>query len=163
MIGDAARVDRAASERLTSETIRRGELAGLLSANESRRLRKSAFKYRLYNLLRHPTKPYKLRSGNFGIWREDFQLVNGFDENFQGWGGEDDDLGRRLRRAGIRLESIVRQTHSYHLWHDRDLTAPDKVKLAANTAYLWRKDSPARCLNGLTKPMITAAPTRGTR
>ena len=163
MIGDAARVERATSERISLDSTRRGQLDGLLSASEARRLRKSAFKYRLYNLIRHPTKPYKLRSGNFGIWREDFQHVNGFDENFQGWGGEDDDLGRRLRRAGIRLESIVLRTHSYHLWHERDLTAPDKVKLAANTVYLWRKDAPARCINGLMKPSITAAPARDKR
>jgi GT2 family glycosyltransferase len=123
-------------------------------------LRKSAFKYRLYNFLRHPTKPYKLRSGNFGISREDFERVNGFDENFEGWGGEDDDLGRRLRRAGARLESIVRHTYSFHLWHPRDITVPDKVKQAANTKYLWRKDAPARCLNGLTKLEPTEAAVR---
>ena len=162
MVGDAARVDQATSEQVTSETIRRGEFMHLLTSSERRRLRKTELRFRLYNFIRHPTKPYKLRSGNFGVWREDFERVNGFDENFQGWGGEDDDLGRRLRLAGVRLQAIVRSTHSYHLWHPRDVTAPEKVKLAANTEYLWRKDAPARCLNGLFKPSLTPAQTRDT-
>jgi glycosyltransferase involved in cell wall biosynthesis len=157
LIGDAARVDQAASEALTPEEIHNGGLHRLLCDEECRRLNKSYRKYRFYNFLRHPTKPYKLRSGNFSIWRDDFESVNGFDENFEGWGGEDDDLGRRLRRAGVRLRSIVNQTHAYHLWHPRESTAPEKVKLAANTQYLWRRDAPTRCVNGLTKPMTPAA------
>ena len=163
MIGDAARVEQAPSEQLTIGDVRRGAFDHLLIAAERQRLQKSEFKYRLYNFLRHPTKPYKLRSGNFGIHRADFERVNGFDENFEGWGGEDDDLGRRLRRAGVRLESIVRHTHSYHLWHARDETAPEKVKSAPNTQYLWRKDAPARCLNGLTKLSGVQPPVRDTR
>lgn len=151
MIGDAARLDEGTSEQVDGATICANGLPALISNAERRRLRKVSFKYGLYNLLRHPTKPYKLRSGNFAIWREDIERVNGFDENFQGWGGEDDDLGRRLRRASVRLESIVRQTHAYHLWHPREVTAPNRVKRASNTQYLWRADAPARCLNGLKK------------
>jgi hypothetical protein len=56
-----------------------------------------------------------------------------------------------LRRAGVRLESILAHTCSYHLWHPREATAPDRVKLAKNTKYLWRKGASARCSNGLTK------------
>jgi glycosyltransferase involved in cell wall biosynthesis len=151
LIGDACRVNQALSAQVTSDWIGRAAFAELVSANEQRRLRKQDLKFRFYNLIRHPWKPYKLRSGNFSICREDFERVNGFDENFRGWGGEDDDLGRRLRRAGVRLESIVRWTHSYHLWHPRDVTVPDKVKLAPNTKYLWRKDVLTRCRNGLVK------------
>ena len=151
LIGDAARVDQTASERITAEAIRRDEFASWLTPLEKKRLRKTSFKFRFYNFLRHPAKPYKLRSGNFSIWREDFERVNGFDENFEGWGGEDDDLGRRLRRAGIRLKSIVATTHAFHLWHPRETTAPLRVKHAANTQYLWRNGAVARCQNGLVK------------
>lgn len=163
MIGDAARVNRIMSEEVSLERIQRGEFDGLLSPDERRRLRKTAFKFALYNFFRHPRKPYKLRSGNFGIHRQDFERVNGFDENFEGWGGEDDDLGRRLRSAGVRLQSIIGHTHSYHLWHERDVTAPSKVKSAANTQYLWRRDAPARCLNGLVKTATVNAPAHDRR
>ena len=151
LIGDAARLDRATSEQMTTETVRCGKFEEMITSLERRRLRKTELKFRFYNFIRHRRKPYKLRSGNFSLWRQDFECVNGFDENFEGWGGEDDDLGRRLRRAGVRLQSIVGSTHSYHLWHPRDVTAPNKVKLAANTKYLWRKKLLARCDNGLVK------------
>jgi hypothetical protein len=36
--------------------------------------------------------------------REDFIKVNGFSNNFWGWGGEDDDFGNRIRLAGLSLE-----------------------------------------------------------
>ena len=62
------------------------------------RLHHRHIKHQLYTLLRHPTKP-RLVSNNVGIWRSDFERVNGFDKNFQNWGCEDDDIGRRLRRA----------------------------------------------------------------
>src|SRR5437763_396129 len=74
---------------------------------------------RFYRLIHHPRKP-KLFGNNVGIWRADFERVNGFDENFQGWGCEDDDLRHRLRKAGVYVESILRWTRSYHLWHPID-------------------------------------------
>lgn len=149
--GDYGRVDQAASDRITVETIRRGDFSALLSGKERRRLRKLDLKSRIYNFIRHPTKPRSLRSGDFGIWREDYQRINGFDENFCGWGGEDDDLGWRLRRAGMRLKSLMRWTYSYHLWHPIGITVPAQPKLAPNSQYTWRKGKLIRCRNGLVK------------
>ena len=37
---------------------------------------------------------------NLAVWREDFLAVNGFDEEFIGWGYEDSDLVQRLLNAG---------------------------------------------------------------
>ena len=54
---------------------------------------------------------------NLAAWKDDFLVVNGFDENFLGWGCEDDDFGQRLRASGVRLASILHRTCSYHLWH----------------------------------------------
>ncbi len=92
-----------------------------------------------------------MRSGDFSIWRDDFRRVNGFDENFCGWGGEDDDLGRRLRRAGVRLQSFLRWTNSYHLWHPIDASVPATPNAAPNARYVSRKGRLIRCRNGLTK------------
>jgi glycosyltransferase involved in cell wall biosynthesis len=149
--GDYGRFDETTSNCVTAETVRRGEFADLLSNTERRRLRKLDFKSRLYNFLRHPTKPRSLRSGDFSIWREDYKRINGFDENFCGWGGEDDDLGWRLRRAGIRIQSLMRWTYSYHLWHPVDVTVPAVPKLASNARYTWRKGKLICCRNGLIK------------
>jgi len=51
--------------------------------------------------------PYEgLFGGAVAIKEEDFAVTNGFPNAFWGWGGEDDELRRRLSRAGHR--QIVR-------------------------------------------------------
>src|SRR5262249_31325627 len=39
---------------------------------------------------------------NLAVWRADFLTVNGFDEDFVGWGFEDSDFVQRLLNAGRR-------------------------------------------------------------
>jgi glycosyltransferase involved in cell wall biosynthesis len=150
MAGDFCRLDRETSDRVTPEVIRAGTYQGWAPASELRRLRKADRAARFYRLIRHPRKP-KIIGNNVGIWRTDFERVNGYDENFQGWGCEDDDLRYRLHAAGIRIESILRWTHTYHLWHPVDSTAPATWKEGANVGYLLRKGRLTRCRNGLKK------------
>ncbi|HEV3023712.1 MAG TPA: glycosyltransferase [Pirellulales bacterium] len=150
MAGDCCRLDKETSDRVTSDVIRHGNLESLAPKSERRRLRKLDLSSWLYRVIRHPTKP-KLIGNNVGIWRSDFVRVNGYDENFQGWGCEDDDLRLRLRKASVRVESIVRWTHTYHLWHPNEATLPSKWKQGANVDYLLRKGRLTRCRNGLEK------------
>lgn len=58
-----------------------------------------------------------IRSCNFGVWRKDFEKVNGFDESFEGWGHEDADLVLRLHNAGLLRRNGFCATEVYHLWH----------------------------------------------
>jgi GT2 family glycosyltransferase len=53
-----------------------------------------------------------------GISRADFELVNGYDMRFAGWGGEDVDMAARLRRAGLRCGWAGPQSTLIHLWHE---------------------------------------------
>ena len=150
MGGDCCRLEEAVSARVTDETIRSGAFRQWACESEIRRLKKLDRASRFYRLIRHRTKP-KLIGNNVGIWRTDYQRVNGYDENFQGWGCEDDDLRYRLRRAGIAIESILRWTHSFHLWHPTDVTTPATWRQGANVEYLLRKGRLTRCRNGLQK------------
>ena len=59
----------------------------------------------------------QIRSCNFGVWRDDFLRINGFDETFQGWGHEDADLVLRLHNAGLQRKNGFCATEVYHLWH----------------------------------------------
>ena len=64
-----------------------------------------------------------IRSCNMGLWRSDFERVNGFDSSFQGWGHEDADLVLRMFHAGVRRKNGFFATEVFHLWHeeaDRD-------------------------------------------
>ena len=62
----------------------------------------------------------KARTCNWGIWKDDFFAVNGFDESFEGWGHEDADLAVRLVNKGVRVKSGVFSTVVYHLWHKQE-------------------------------------------
>jgi glycosyltransferase involved in cell wall biosynthesis len=53
-----------------------------------------------------------------GVWRADFERVNGFDLRYEGWGEEDVDLAVRLRRAGLRCGWPGPQGTLLHLWHE---------------------------------------------
>lgn len=81
---------------------------------------------KLVHLLYWPTAPFrkeedfhwrKIRSCNFGVWRDDFVRVNGFDESFRGWGHEDADIVLRLHNAGLQRKNGFCAAEVYHLWH----------------------------------------------
>jgi glycosyltransferase involved in cell wall biosynthesis len=150
MAGNCARLDQITTDRIDEEAVRRSNFIKWVPAAELRRLRTLDLKARLYHWLRHPTKP-KLSGNNVGIWRSDYERVNGYDENFEGWGCEDDDLGIRLHRAGIRIQSILRWTRTYHLWHPTDATHPISWRQGRNVAYLNRHGVLVRCRQGLVK------------
>ncbi len=59
----------------------------------------------------------KLKGGMFSLFKKDLEQVNGFDENFVGWGSEDDDLGRRLYAAGINGCNPFKHDFAVHLYH----------------------------------------------
>ena len=71
-----------------------------------------------------------IRSCNMGLWRSDFEVVNGFDSSFQGWGHEDADLVLRMFHAGICRKNGFCATEVFHLWHDeasRDRASANEV------------------------------------
>jgi GT2 family glycosyltransferase len=91
------------------------------------------------------------------VWRSDFERINGFDERFVGWGCEDDDLGERLRRSGVKIASILGFTHVIHMWHPTDPSRPARWGEGANVEYLLRHDKPIRCALGLSSHARTAS------
>jgi len=55
---------------------------------------------------------------NMGFWREDLLAINGFDEEYTGWGiGEDSDLGTRLYHLGRPRKFVYGRAIVYHLNH----------------------------------------------
>jgi len=88
--------------------------------------------------------------GHFSIFLRDIGRINGYDENFMGWGGEDEDLGIRLVRAGIYCRSAIRSARVLHLWHPKQI-GNKHWKQAPNIEYFRRKEIPVFCENGLRK------------
>lgn len=60
-----------------------------------------------------------LLGSNFSVSRSDILAVNGFNEEFEGWGKEDMELGLRLQFSGVRVRNLRNKVIEYHLMHDR--------------------------------------------
>ena len=91
----------------------------------------------------------KLVSANFSLRLRDFIKVNGFDESYEGWGQEDDDLGRRLYMVGVRPVIAVRDILAFHQHHDT--RAPTAWNASPNASRL-EEPCPPRAVLGLDHP-----------
>jgi glycosyltransferase involved in cell wall biosynthesis len=78
------------------------------------------------------TKLSGVRSCNMGFFREDIFAVNGFNEDFVGWGREDSELAIRFYRYGLKRKEHPFMAICFHLWHDEN----DKQRLAINDELL---------------------------
>jgi glycosyltransferase involved in cell wall biosynthesis len=58
-----------------------------------------------------------VRGCNFGIWREHLATINGYNEEFTGWGREDSELAVRLINNGVLRIDVRGWALCYHLWH----------------------------------------------
>lgn len=146
--GYAHYLDQAASQQIDVGSVISGDFMNLANNKEAKRLAKLHRKSRLYEMIGHPTKP-KLFGGNIGIHRSDYERVNGYDEAFEGWGCEDDDLRLRLRQAGMKIRSIGVLTHTYHLWHPKGETTPDQWRYGINVWRIRLKSRSTQCELGL--------------
>ncbi len=83
-----------------------------------------------------------VKTCNLGIWRKDFEAVNGFDESYIGWGHEDADIAVRLIRHGIKRKEGRSQVPVIHLWHqenDRSHLSDNEGRLQTviSASYTW--------------------------
>ncbi len=62
---------------------------------------------------------HSLQGSNFSVHRSDVIAVNGFNENFEGWGKEDMELGVRLEFSGVKIRNLRNKVIEYHLVHER--------------------------------------------
>lgn len=154
LVGFCARLPRDVSDPLAPPMLANLSLPALAPQGERRQLRRRHRRAWWHAATRHPTKP-RLAAGDFGLWRHDFESVNGFDERFVGWGQEDDDLGLRLRSAGLRLESILDRTFSLHVWHPADPSVTPRWHDGPNVRYFLRRGRLSSCRRGLVSRPCT--------
>jgi glycosyltransferase involved in cell wall biosynthesis len=64
------------------------------------------------------TKQRGIIGCNMAFWRDDLVAVNGFDEDYSGWGvGEDSDIGTRLYNLGRQRKFVYGRAITFHLNH----------------------------------------------
>lgn len=54
------------------------------------------------------------------FWKSDIIAVNGFEEEIEGWGGEDTELTVRFTNNGIQRLNITGMATCVHLYHPGD-------------------------------------------
>lgn len=75
-----------------------------------------------------------IRLCNFAFWKEDAFRVNGFNEEFEGWGREDSEFVARLFNSGVRRKNLKFRALGYHLHHPMNA----RNRLAYNDELLQR-------------------------
>lgn len=148
--GDCYRLNSPASESITEEWIRIGNFTEWVEPRERKRIRNKALRARVYSWLHLEQLP-RLTGCNIGVWKEDLIAVNGFDENFIGWGYEDRDLQRRLYSSGRHCRSILHLTTAFHLWHPPAPSFTPKGLGTANREYFQTFPFETRCQQGLAQ------------
>ena len=60
---------------------------------------------------------YYVKGCNMAFWKKDLLLVNGYNEDFTGWGREDSEIAIRLMNSGIQKRFLKFGGICYHLYH----------------------------------------------
>ena len=58
-----------------------------------------------------------IKTCNFAFWKKDAISINGFNEEFVGWGREDSEFTARLLNFGNKRQNVKFQALGYHLYH----------------------------------------------
>ena len=59
----------------------------------------------------------KMRGCNVYFWKKDVVAVNGYNEEFEGWGREDSELIIRMMHNGVLGRRLRYRGIVYHIWH----------------------------------------------
>lgn len=91
----------------------------------------------------------KFRGCNVSFWRNDFIAINGYNEDFEGWGREDSDLAIRLGNYGIKAKRLRYAGIVYHLYHK--VNSKQNLELNNQIQEKTIADRIVVCDNGITK------------
>jgi glycosyltransferase involved in cell wall biosynthesis len=58
-----------------------------------------------------------IRGCNMGFFKDDLLSINGFNQEFKGWGREDSEIVVRMYKLGIKRKEHPFRAICYHLWH----------------------------------------------
>ena len=109
------------SEIISEENILNGQFLDIINDSQIKKMRSLYYKdlfyyYQRKLVLRNDHRP-KVRGGYFGVPLKHILDINGFDENYVGWGAEDDDFGRRLYKHGVIGRNVFKNDFPIHLYH----------------------------------------------
>jgi GT2 family glycosyltransferase len=128
---------------LNPEKIQKGELNGNLGGLlrlwlDSRREKGSEPFHRAY-MVKNPIfrkvfgmeRVVDLKGCNFSVLKEHMLAIDGFDEQYEGYGREDTDVEIRLQNLGLKIRSAKNLCLQFHLWHEPRAFTPVNEDLLA--------------------------------
>ncbi len=111
---------------------------------------RSTFLARLFSRTREDLPG--VRTCNFAFWKKDGIAVNGFNEDFVGWGREDSEFAARLLHHGVARRNLRFNAIAYHLYHSEHSreSLPENDRILAATV-IQKK---TWCENGVNQHQI---------
>jgi hypothetical protein len=61
-----------------------------------------------------------IKSCNMAFYRKDCLNINGFNNEFEGWGREDSEFVVRLMNSGVKRKNVRFNAIQFHLWHNEN-------------------------------------------
>jgi glycosyltransferase involved in cell wall biosynthesis len=99
-------------------------------------------------IIRRDTRQRGIIGCNMAFWREDLVAVNGYDEEYVGWGtGEDSDIGTRLYHLGRQRKFVYGRAITFHLNHSPAPRGHHTASLARLAETIQTRK--IRCVRGL--------------
>ena len=115
------------------------EVLKAISKHQFRDLKKWLIRDK-YNNFRYKIKLRDRGTGlmgiGFALFKDDYIRINGYDEDFKGWGGEDADLGLRLYYSGIKSITFSTKLPTIHMCHPLD---PTKISSIDKNETLYKE------------------------
>lgn len=88
-----------------------------------------------------------IKGCNMAFYKKDLETVNGFNNEFTGWGREDSEIVARLFNSGIKRREHPFMAICYHLWHPENTR--DRLKMNDNLLEKALSSGQYRCQHGL--------------
>jgi len=150
-VGGWVRLSADYCRTMTEENVRAGDYEAQVTAADRRKFTFTHWKSLWGVMWGKVTKP-KVYGCNISCGRDVYFGVNGYDENYDGFGKEDSDLRNRMRRYKAKPVSLWGKAWVYHV---DDVIDPKirrrRIPRKKTDEYYRRKDTPVKCLNGLEK------------
>jgi glycosyltransferase involved in cell wall biosynthesis len=85
--------------------------------------RKNAFHSNILSKLFSDKRNYLhgIRACNMAFYKKDCININGFNNDFEGWGREDSEFITRLLNSGINRKNVRFNAIQFHLWHNENV------------------------------------------
>lgn len=90
-----------------------------------------------------------IKGCNMAFWKEDILKVNGYNEEFEGWGSEDVELEVRFQNSGLKRLNLKFGAIQFHLWHREN--NKERVVQNEKLVEITRKEKLIACAKGINQ------------